>query len=145
MRLSTRTRYGARAMVVLAEAYPERAVSVKEMAEHQRISQKYLEQIMGVLKSAGLVQSVRGVHGGYSLMHPPDTMTMLEVYEALEGPAKPVDCATCNTFDRTGERCPTQGLWLELGEVIAGTLSKWTLQELMERHRQAGQALHYEI
>ena len=92
MRLSTRTRYGTRAMVELALAYPDLAVPVKDVARKQNLSAKYLEQIMSALKAADLVRSVRGMHGGYALSREPDSITLADVFHVLEGSAAPVDC-----------------------------------------------------
>lgn len=67
MRIATKARYGARAMVELALAYPDGTLSVRDVAERQSISAKYLEHIMASLKTAGLVTAARGIHGGYAL------------------------------------------------------------------------------
>jgi len=75
MKLSTRMRYGCRAMTELAAAYPDRSVSVRDMARNQRLSAKYLEHIVSPLKTAGLIEAVRGIHGGYALSRPPERVS----------------------------------------------------------------------
>ena len=132
MKLSTRTRYGARALVELALIYPDAVISVNEVAAKQKISAKYLEQIMRILKAADLVKSVRGMHGGYALTRPPTKVTLGEIFEALEGSAAPVDCVdhpgSCAMIDV----CPTRDTWVAMKACIEGFLTKTTLQCLAE-------------
>ena len=92
MKLSTRARYGARAMLDLAVHHAQRPVNIKEIAERQDISATYLEQLMLRLASHGLVRTVRGRGGGFVLSRPPSRIVMDEIVEALEGPADLVEC-----------------------------------------------------
>ena len=85
MRFPTIFRYGARALVQLAATYPDRAVSAREIGEKQGISAKYLEQILRVLKSRGLVRAVRGKQGGYILTRAPGAITLKDLYESVSG------------------------------------------------------------
>lgn len=135
MILSTRTRYGTRAMIELACAYPDRAVSVKEIAENQDLSPKYLEQILAPLKSAGLVKAVRGVHGGYSLKKPPNQTTVLEIFRVLEGSPLLMECVDSKEGCPSEGSCPTQPLWAEIKDAIESILENTTLDALIARWR----------
>jgi len=135
MKLSTRTRYGARALAELAAVYPHKSISVKELARGQSLSVKYLEQIMAALKSAGLVRAARGLHGGYELAAPPERITMYQVFEALEGGAAMVECVGQPECCEMSLGCPTRPVWVQLNEAVVGVLSGTTLRDLAERVR----------
>ncbi len=133
MKLTTRTRYGTRALFELARAYPGGGVSVKEMAERQRLSPKYLEKIMATLKAAGLVTAATGVHGGYALTRSPERIRISEIFAALEGPAELVECLRSDAACPLEGVCPTQSLWREMTDAIVDILEGTTLQDLAER------------
>ena len=92
MKLSTKARYGTRALVELGSVYPREATSVRKVAEKLELSVKYLEQIMSALKAAGLVTAVRGVNGGYTLARRPEDITLLDIFGVLEGTPVLVEC-----------------------------------------------------
>ena len=144
MRISTRTRYGSRALVELATAYPERAVSVREVAEIQHISVKYLEHIMTTLKAAGLIKAVRGMHGGHMLTRSPSSINLSDVFSALEGPPTLVDCVDYPNSCPMEAVCPTQDTWIQVGQSIAEILERTTLQDLIER-KQRKSAAHAQM
>lgn len=135
MKLSTKTKYGTRALVELALAEQSEAVSTREVAEKQGISFKYLEQIMASLRAAGLVNSQRGQHGGYSLARRPENIKLVEIYEVLEGSTAPVECV-----DNPGS-CPLEGVcaprdtWAEMGHSIRQVLENTTLRDLTDRYK----------
>ena len=133
MRLSTRTRYGCRALAEVAAAYPDGMPSIREIAERQHLSPKYLESIMQALKAAGLVRATRGMHGGYALAHPPDQISMSDVFYALEGPPDPVPCLDEPEDCDMAAACPTRETWLELRAAIDGVLARRTLKDLAAR------------
>jgi Rrf2 family protein len=133
MRLSTRTRYGCRALAEVAVAYPSGTPSVREIAEKQRISPKYLESIMQALKAAGLVRAARGAHGGYALTRPPREISMSDVVRVLEGPSGPVPCVDAPDLCRMAGDCPTRDMWVEMREAMDGVLARRTLQDLAAR------------
>jgi Rrf2 family protein len=135
MRLSTTVRYGARAMTELASADPDRAVSVREVAEAQSISPKYLEHILKALKAAGLVRAVRGMNGGYALAKPPGSITLKELYESLVGPVALVHCVDDPDSCPMHDGCPTRETWVELNEAIQGVLERTTIQDLVQRKK----------
>lgn len=136
MQISTKMRYGSRVLSELAEVYPEGTVSVRELGELQDISEKYLEHIMSALKSAGIIRSVRGKHGGYKLARAPEEICLAEVFQALEGNPAPVECVerpdTCPMHDR----CPTWETWVEMRDAIVGVLKGTSIQDLAERKDQ---------
>lgn len=101
MKISTKGRYGLRAMEVLTDNYGKDPVSIRTIAEEKGISVPYLEQLFTKMKKAGLVNSVRGAHGGYILAKPPGEISIGEVLDALEGQTKLNCCEngrpTCST------------------------------------------------
>src|SRR5690349_21069272 len=96
MKLSVRGEYAMRALLVLARDYQEddSVVRIQEVSRRQNIPKRFLEQILNDLKSAGIVESKRGVAGGYRLRRPPDRMTLAEVVRHVEGPLAPVSCVS---------------------------------------------------
>lgn len=140
MQLSTKVRYGTRALVELALVYPEGTLSVKEIAEKESISPKYLEHIMAPLKAAGLVSSIRGMHGGYELARPPGKIRLTEVYTALEGSPAPVDCVSEPGSCPMQDVCPTRETWAEMKRSIEEILNTTTLQCLAERKKRKTKA-----
>ena len=120
---------------------------VKDVAGRQGISEKYLWQIVAPLKSAGLVEAVRGAHGGYRLARPPRKLTVRDIVEVLEGGIVLVDCAPRpEVCDRAAD-CVARELWKSLGETLAAAMEAVTLADLAERHerRHKKSALNYEI
>jgi Rrf2 family protein len=130
MRLSTKTRYGARAMMELARHYEERVVSTAEIAEQQRISRKYLEQLLVALRSATLVRSVRGAHGGHALARHPARISLRQIYDALEGPEGFVPCVTCPEICDSTETCATREVWSRLFASCMEILDSTSLEDL---------------
>ena len=122
-------------MTQLAAAYPERAVSVREVSEEQDISPKYLEQIFRGLKAAGLVHVVRGTSGGYVLARSPGNINLKDLYEGLVGSVVPVDCVDCPESCSMHDVCPTRDTWVELKEAIATVLERTTIRDLLERKK----------
>jgi Rrf2 family protein len=135
MKLSTTVRYGARAVTQLAAAYPHRAVSVREVAEEQDISPKYLEHILRALKASGLIHAVRGTSGGYVLARSPGSITLKDLYESLVGSIAPVDCVDCPDSCSMHDVCPTRDTWVELKEAIETVLERTTIRDLLERKK----------
>jgi len=135
MKLSTKMRYGTRVMVDLAMGYPKRVVSAKELAKNQRLSIKYLEHIMASLKGAGLIKPERGMHGGYSLARNPNTIRLMELYRAFEGPFSLLDCIGNPSLCQMNEECPTRDTWVEMNEALEKILERTTIQDLLERKK----------
>ncbi|MDZ7696188.1 MAG: Rrf2 family transcriptional regulator [Deltaproteobacteria bacterium] len=135
MKLSTRTRYGVRLMVMLASRYDEGPVYLREIAEEEQISKKYLSQIIIPLRAAGLVHSTRGAYGGYTLAKAPEDITMKDVIEVLEGEACLVDCVKNPAVCMRVTTCATRDIWTILGEKIGETLKAVTLAALVRMSR----------
>jgi Rrf2 family protein len=132
MWISTRAQYGMRALVEVALG-GDRPTSLKTVAERQQLSQAYLEQIFAVLRNAGVVESVRGAHGGYRLARPLDEVDALEVVEVLEGSLAPVVCIDDrSTCERTGH-CSTEPLWREVDEAVRAVLRRTSLGDLVRQ------------
>ena len=143
MKLSTRTRYGIRAVIELAQHEGDRPLQLKTIAERQDISIKYLEQLMGALRSAGFIRSVRGAKGGYVLARPPGQITLYEVFRCLEGPVTTTECVEdASSCDRSAD-CAARRVWTQLEEAIRKVLTGITLAELIEQP--GGSTTEYQI
>ncbi len=135
MKMSTRSRYGLRFMVYLGFKYGNGSIRLNEVAEHEKISEKYLEQIVPYLKSAKLVNSQRGNSGGYQLSVPPDEITLKEIIEPLEGSLILVDCTKKNEYGCSLQStCATQGMWSELDGIISNFLHTTKLSDLVKTY-----------
>jgi Rrf2 family protein len=133
MKLSTRTRYGTRALVELARAWPGASVSVRDMATSQKLSIKYLENILVPLKSAGLVTAARGVKGGYKLTRAPEKVRLSDIYEVLEGSSAPVACVDYPETCPLRKDCPTRDVWCRVGRAVQDVLNGTTLADLARK------------
>ena len=135
MKLSTKARYGVRAMLSLSLNYCKGHIPLKDVAKQQGVSEKYLEHLMVSLKTAGLVRSVRGTHGGYVLARPPFQISLNEVVQTLEGSIAPVDCVDDPGLCRRVSSCVTRDIWEQMKEAMETVLESTTLQDLVERQR----------
>ena len=135
MRLSTKTRYGVRALIELALARGKGPLQIRRIAENQGISPKYLEHLLSALRAAGLITAVRGMNGGYELARPATKIRLIDVYRALEGSVAPVPCTDDPSVCAKSDGCPTREVWVELRDAIQKTLASWTLADLVERAR----------
>ena len=136
MKLSTRGRYGIRAMLELALRYGEGPVLLKDVASRQDIPLSYLENLMGALRASGLVSTVRGMRGGYYLAKPPSEIRLSQIITALEGSVAPVECVDDSKNCRRAELCVARDVWCEVRQAIEGILDSITLEELVRRHRE---------
>ena len=136
MKLSTRGRYGVRALLELAMGYKGGPIPINKLAERQEISAKYLEQLLIPLKAAGLVNSVRGARGGYVLARDPGQITLYDIVSVLEGPVVIVDCVEDPDFcDRVGG-CVVHLLWDEMSSLMRNFLVSISLADLVKRSQQ---------
>ena len=146
MKLSTRGRYGTRAMVELASHPGEGFVKLDEVARHQQISRRYLEHIFADLKAAGLIRGSRGPQGGYALTRAPANISVSEILEAVEGPLAITDCLLSDDYCERAPDCPTRQLWIEVTEAIAGILDSRTLADLLQwQGRQRRKLISFQI
>lgn len=132
MRISTRGRYGLRAMVELALEFGQGPTPLRVIAEKQAISEHYLEQLMGNLRKAGLIKSVRGARGGYQLTKKPADISTAEILNALEGPLSPVDCLDQEMTCEQAQFCATKFLWQQLKDELTAVLAANTLEDLRQ-------------
>ncbi|MER2234799.1 MAG: Rrf2 family transcriptional regulator [Candidatus Limivicinus sp.] len=138
MMISTRGRYALRILVDMAENRKDGYITLKEAADRQEISEKYLESIVKDLVRGQLLEGIRGKGGGYRLARPAEEITVLEVLQAAEGSMVPVACLEegskpCSRADA----CRTLPLWEGLNRVINEYLAGFTVQDLV-RDRAAG-------
>ncbi len=131
MKLSTRAKYGIHAMVDLAMQAGNGPQPIKAIAERQSVPEQYLEQLIAVLRKAGLVCSVRGAQGGYYLAKPPGDITMADLMDALEGPIELSDCLTGEDVCSRACACPTKRVWERLSQSIDSVLRDVTLQDML--------------
>jgi len=134
MKISTRGRYGTRALLELALHRGEEPVPLRDIARRQQIPLHYLEHIITPLISAGIVRSTRGPRGGVSLAKIPEEIKLSEVIELLEGSIAPTECVDNPSVCNRSEFCVTRDIWGELKEAMGGVLESTTLQDLVERH-----------
>jgi Rrf2 family cysteine metabolism transcriptional repressor len=129
--ISTKSRYGLRALVELSVKAKKHPVSLKEVSLEQKISKKYLENIFRMLQRGGIIRSTRGAKGGYQLARDPEELTVLEVMETIEGPVELLECLKHKNCKKI-ERCPTRFLWENLENNIKDFLKNRSLQELID-------------
>lgn len=137
MKLSTRSRYGVRFMTALACEYGANSLLLKDIAESEGISGKYLSLIVIPLRAAGLINSLRGAHGGYSLARDPQEITLCDVVEALEGETCLVRCVKQPSSCDRAAVCPTRDVWKVLGDNIRETMKGVTLYELAKKKKES--------
>jgi len=137
MKISTRARYGMRAMLDIAANAEGGRVLLKDIAERQDISKRYLEHMMTQLRNSGLVVSVRGASGGYRLARDPADIRLDEIFEALEGEIAPVECVRDSSVCERAEDCVTRDLWCEVASAVRSVLAGQTLADLMQREEKA--------
>ena len=146
MKLSTRGRYGVRIMLELALHFGEGPVLLRDIAERQAISEKYLWQLIKPLKSMGLIKSIRGARGGYVLAREPAEINLREILRILEGSLCLVDCVDDPAACDRSESCITREIWSETSKNISQSLESMTLGKMVERHKNRGDgALGYSI
>ena len=134
MKLSTKGRYGLKAMFQLAIYKNEGPVSLKTIASKQNISEQYLEQIFSSLKKSGLVKSVRGAQGGYLLVKEPKDITVGDILIVLEGPVSLSDCVLDEDVCENSGKCVTKVVWEKMKKGIEDVINSITLQDMIDDH-----------
>ncbi len=132
MKISTKGKYGLRAMVDLAVNSSEYCVSIKSIAERQNISEAYLEQLIASLKKANLVESIRGAQGGYKLTKTSELISVGEILRALEGNLAPVSCVIDNDVNECSSSayCVTRVIWQRIKDSVNSVVDSTMLSEL---------------
>ena len=133
MKISTKGRYALRMMYDMAVNDSGSAMPLKDIAQRQNISIKYLEQIVILLNRAGFVKSVRGAQGGYRLAHEPEYYTVGMILRLTEGSMAPVACLDdeVNQCPRA-DACPTLFVWEKLNDAVKGVIDNITLRDIIE-------------
>jgi Rrf2 family transcriptional regulator, iron-sulfur cluster assembly transcription factor len=131
MKLSTRSRYGTRLMLDLAQHYHQGPVHLNLIASQQGISVKYLEQIIIPLKKANYIQSVRGPKGGHVLARPPEEITVGEIVALLEEGASLAECSFNPKVCERSSSCQTRYVWQEAAQAMFDKLNSLTLADLL--------------
>lgn len=141
MKLSTRGKYGLYAMYYLAEHKDEGPQSLQCIAS-TGVPKQYLEQLLGNLRRAGLVQSVRGAQGGYHIAKPPGEITLLHVIDALEGPLELSECMTDEGCCSRSCQCPVRSIWQRLTDSINRELAGVTLGDMFDNKQECEAITH---
>jgi len=134
-----------RAVLELSMEYGKKPMQIKTIADREDISNKYLEQLIAMLKAAGLVRSIRGPRGGYVLARPPQEISLKDVFLTLEGPMVPADCLEHPEFCPRCTDCATREIWHELQDSITRVLESYTLADLVDRSVRSKKAANYNI
>ena len=139
MKLSLRGEYAVRALLVLGLQYDQPVVRIQTISEQQNIPKRFLEQILNDLRSAGLVQSKRGVTGGYRLARRPEEISLAAVVRHIEGALAPVSCVSERFYERCScpdeSRCPIRSVMKEIRDAIVRVADRISIAELCDRHR----------
>jgi Rrf2 family protein len=136
MKISTKIRYGTRAMLELACHYGEGPIELREIAKREDISLKYLEQVIVPLRTAGLVKSARGSKGGYSLAKHPSEIYLKDLVETLDGPLNLIECLKDPKACQKVPYCVTRDIWQEVSEAIDGVFHSVTLEDMVQRKKE---------
>lgn len=137
MKISTKGRYGLRALIDLAKYSEIEPVSISSIATRQGISERYLEQLMTLLKKAGIIKSIRGAAGGYVLAKDMADISVGDVLRALEGSLQPVECAAFGGEEscEVAGGCVTKYVWQRINESINRTVDEISLKQLVEESK----------
>jgi Rrf2 family protein len=129
MKLSTRARYGLRALIFLAQQNPGDTVSVREIGENENISVDYLEHLLHAMKQKGLVDSLRGASGGFKLARPAAEIALKDLFVALDEKIQPVWCLKEDETCPRMEQCSSRVIWDKFGKFVGDFLAGTTLAD----------------
>jgi Rrf2 family protein len=133
MKISTRGRYVLRAMIELGLNYGKGPILLKDIAINQNISEKYLSQLMSIMRRAGLVSLVRGVGGGYLIVKKPDVISLAEILYPIEGNMTLVDCISNPNVCINSNNCVSRPTWIDLSQLIKNYLESTTLEDIIKK------------
>jgi len=136
MKISTKIRYGTRAVLELASHYGKGPIDLKEIAKKENIPIKYLEQVIIPLRTNGLVKSIRGSKGGYSLTKPPSEVCLNDLIEILEGPTDLIECLKDPKVCQKSSICVARDVWKEVSDAIHNIFHSITLEDMVNRKRE---------
>ena len=135
MKISTKGRYGLRILLDLAIYDRGEPRLIRDISESQQISMKYVSRLVINLRKAGLIQSIRGVHGGFRLNRQPRDISVLDVVEAMEGPVSLVDCVSRPEKCARHDQCATRDIWSRLSSGVRELMREITLQDIIDDYR----------
>ena len=133
MKITTKVRYGLRALLQIAETYDGNPVPLSSIADSQEISRKYLEQLVAALRRAGLIGSRKGVRGGYYMIKDPREISLWEVFCTLEGCTSLVECVSTPGICDRSDACTTRRIWELLEMKLQEFWESFTLYDLQQR------------
>ena len=145
MKISTRTRYGLRLLVYLANGKPDTLIQVKEIAEHEKIPIKYLEQIIRPLKKAGMLNVVRGAKGGYFMGRDPENIYVKEVFDLLENSSYLIDCLQDKHACGRRKNCSTFDFWDNFSNLINDYLESVSIADIIKMKCEKSKKLMFYI
>ena len=134
MKLSTKSRYGTRAVIDIAQNSENGRTMLKDIAARQSLSPKYLDHILSAIRRAGIIRNIRGKGGGYILSKTPASITVKDIVEAVDGTFEPVECLSNTDLCDKVPSCRTRDVWLRMKEAVDGVLEDATLQSLLEKN-----------
>jgi len=134
LQLSTKVRYGLRAILQIALQKEDTPVMTSLIAEEQMLSKKYLENLLNKLRIAGLIRSVRGSKGGYFLVKEPENITLEDIVIALDGPIALTQCVASNDSCEFTKDCAAHDLWSDMTDLFSDFLKTQTLKDLIYKH-----------
>ncbi|GAB4209179.1 MAG: Rrf2 family transcriptional regulator [Roseiflexaceae bacterium] len=144
MRISSKGEYGLRALLDLAQRFGEGPIQSRDIHERQGIDENYLNQILILLRKAGLIESLRGPQGGHRLSRAPNKITVLEALTALEGPLLPFDGSEEPGATDPTDREIVREVWCEMRTTLQRYLGELTLDDLCQRKRErTGTVMYY--
>lgn len=136
MKLNTRARYAVRMMAdIYKHTNGDDPIPLKQVAERQQISKRYLDQLATHLKNAQLLKSVWGMNGGYKLNKPGEEITVLEILEAVEGPVSIIDCVGEPEACTQADECDCRIMWHDVNKALVDKLADYTLEDLVKPRR----------
>ncbi|MBQ9368576.1 MAG: Rrf2 family transcriptional regulator [Victivallales bacterium] len=135
MKISTKGRYGLRILIDLATHDTQKPRLVRDIAESQQISEKYISRLIIDLRRARLVRSVRGVKGGFFLARSPKEITLLDILETMEGTLSIVDCVMAPEKCTHNADCTARGIWQKLNDGIRELMRNITFEQILEEYR----------
>jgi Rrf2 family transcriptional regulator, cysteine metabolism repressor len=140
MKLSVRGEYALRALLVLGQHYNKSVLRIQTISEQQNIPKRFLEQILNDLKSAGIVESRRGIAGGYRLARRPEDIPLSRAVRHIEGALAPISCVSERFYEKCScpdeSRCPIRSVMKEVREAVVKIMERVTVADLCERSRQ---------
>ena len=136
MKISTKGRYGLRILIDLATHDPSKPRLVRDIAESQQISEKYISRLIIDLRRARLVRSVRGMKGGFFLARSPKEITLLDILETMEGTISIVDCVMAPEKCASNKNCTARGIWMRLNDGIRELMRGISFEQILSEYKQ---------